>query len=296
MKKAIGYFQAVLRRDPGYAPAYAGMALSYDVLGAYEVLPPEKSFPNARSFASRALELDDSLSEAYTARAIAASFWEFDWPAAERDFERAITLDPNSESAHHWHAEHLIGIAKADRAVGEMERARELDPVSLVVNATLGRVYRDAHRYDQAMEQCRKTLDLDPHIAMGHWCFGQVYIGEHRFKNAVQELELANQLGSTPLIVRDLAWAYAKTGQKDKANGILAGMLRNTESEYTSPYSIGVVQAALGQRDKAFQSLERALGERDCQITYLAADPQLDGLRSDPRFQSLLDRLHIPRQ
>ena len=295
MKKALGYFQNVLQRDPEYAPAYAGLALAYDVLGSYDVLPPEKSFPNAKSFANRALQLDNTLAEAYTARAAAASFWEFNWSAADHDFQRAIALDPSSELGHHWYAEHFINIGKADRAVAEMKRARDLDPLSLVVNATLGRVYSDARRYPLALQQCGKTLDLDPNIAMGHWCFGQVYIGQRRYRAAVQELELANTLGATPLILRDLAWAYAAVGNKTKADAILASLTRKSQSQYMSYYSIGVVHAALGEKDEAFRNLERAFAERDGQITYLALDPELDPLRSDPRFRGLLERLHIPR-
>lgn len=294
IRKAVGYFQTVLQRDPEYAPAYAGLALAYDVLGSYELLPPEKSFPNAKSFASRALQLDDTLAEAYTARAAAASYWEFNWSAAEHDFQRAITLDPSSELGHHWYAEHLINIGKADRAVAEMKRARDLDPLSLVVNTALGRVYGDAHRYVPALEQCRKALDLDPNIGMGHWCFGQVYIGQHRYTAAIQELERANTLGTTPLILRNLAWAYAAIGDKAKANAILASLTRKSPSQYMSSYSIGVVQAALGEKDEAFRNLERAFAERDGQITYLAFDPELDPLRSDPRFGRLLKRLHMP--
>ncbi len=295
IRKALGYFQTVLKHDPEYAPAYAGLALAYDVLGAYELLPPEKSFPNAKSLANRALQLDNSLAEAYTARAAAASYWEFNWSAAERDFQRAIALDPSSELGHHWYAEHLINIGKADRAVAEMKRARDLDPLSLVVNTALGRVYSDAHRYLPALEQCRKALELDPNIAMGHWCFGQVYIAQHRYAAAIQELELANTLGTTPLILRDLAWAYAAVGNKAKANAILASLTRKSQSQYMSSYSIGVVQSALGEKDEAFRNLEKAFADRDGQITYLALDPELDPLRSDPRFRSLLERLHIPR-
>jgi tetratricopeptide (TPR) repeat protein len=295
MKKALAYFQEVLHRDPEYAPAYAGLAFAYGVMGTYEVLSPENSFPNAKSFATRALQLDNTLAEAYTARAIAASFWEFNWSAAEQDFQRAMALDPSSEAAHHFYAEHLVNIDKGDRAVIEMRRARELDPLSLVVNATLGRVYRDARRYEQALEQCGKTVELEPNMQMGHWCLGQAYIGEHRYAAAVRELELANTLGTTPLILRDLAWVYAAVGNKSKANAILDGLMRKVQSEYMSPYSIGVVHAALGKKDEAFRYLNRAFTERDSHITYLALDPEVDPLRSDLRFQGLIERLHIPR-
>jgi tetratricopeptide (TPR) repeat protein len=285
----------VVERDPQYGPAYAGLALAYDVLGSYEVLPPEKSFPNAKSFASRALQLDNTLAEAYTARAMAASFWEFNRSAADKDFQRAIALDPSSELVHHAYAEHLINIDKADRAVAEMKLARELDPLSLAVNGTLGRVYRDARQFGEALKQCRKTLDLDPNFAMGHWCLGQVYIGEHRYAAAIQELELANTLGTTPLLLRDLAWAYAAVGNRAKAKAILDRLMRKAQSEYMSPYSIGVVHASLGEKDAAFRWLERAFAERDCHVTYLALDPEVDPLRSDPRIKGLLERLHIPR-
>ncbi len=182
-----------------------------------------------------------------------------------------------------------------DASAAEMKRARQLDPLSLVVNATLGRVYRDARQYVQALGQCRKTLDLDPNIPIGHWCLGQVYIGEHRYAPAIQELELAKALGTTPLIIRDLAWVYAAVGNKTKANAILDGLMQKAQPEYMSPYSIGVIHAALGQKDDAFRYLNRAFAERDSQITYLALDPELDPLRSDPRFEGLLEQLHIPR-
>jgi tetratricopeptide (TPR) repeat protein len=294
MKKALAYFQQVVDRDPQYGPAYAGLAVAYDLLGSYEVLPPEISFPKAKEFASKALQLDKSLAEAYTARALAASFWEFNWSAADQDFRRAIALDRSSALAHHWYAENWINIGKADRALAEIKLARELDPLSLAVNGTLARVYRDARQFGKALEQCRKTLDLDPNFAMGHWCLGQVYIGEHRYAAAIQELELANTLGTTPLLLRDLAWAYAAVGNKPKAKAILDSLMGKAQPEYMSPYSIGVVHAALGEKDEAFRWLERAFAERDCQITYLALDPELDSLRSDPRFQGLVERLHIP--
>ncbi len=295
MNKAVGYFQQAVQRSPQYAKAYAGLAVTYDLLATYELLPPSDSFPKAKQFASQALALDNTLSEAYTARASAASFWEFDWATAERDFQRAIALEPSSALAHHWYGEHFINIGKAERAVSELKRARELDPLSLPINSTLGRVYRDAGRYSEAVDQCRKTLDLDPHFSMAHWCLGQVHIGERRYAAAIPELERATALGTTPILMRDLAYTYAAVGKKMEARAILESLMRKAQSTYIPPYSIAVVHAALGEKDAAFQWLERAYRERDAQITDLVLGPEVDSLRSDPRFAQLIQRLNLPK-
>ena len=294
MNKAVGYFEQAVRRDPQYAQAYSGLAIAYDLLGTYELLPPDKSFPKVKEFASKALRLDNTLSEAYTARATAASFWEFNWQAAERDFQRAIALDPNSAIAHHWYGEHLINIGKADRAISELKRARELDPLSLPVNSTLGRVYRDARRYSEAVEQCKKTLELDPNFSMGHWCLGQAYVSERQYSMAIPELEHANRLGTTPLMASDLGYAYAAVGRNAEAKAILLRLERKAQSAYVPPYLIATIHGALKERAEAFKWLERAYDERDSHITYLALDPEMDSLRSDPRFRLLVRRLHIP--
>jgi len=295
MKKAAGYFQQVIKRGPQYAPGYSGLAVAYTLMGMYDVLPREQCVPKVKEFASLALERDPSLAEAYTARGAVADYWEFNWSAGEQDFQRAIALNPSFALAHQWYAEHFIGIGKGDRAVVEAERARELDPLSLHTNSMLGRVYRDAHQYEKALQQCRKTLELDPHFAGGHWCLAQVYVGEHRYAEAVDELKQAHALGTTPLILRDLAWAYASAGNTVRAKELLRALRGEPPGAYVSPYSIAVIDAALGEKDEAFQWLDRALQQGDGQITDLALDPEVDPLRSDPRFRPLLQRLHIPQ-
>lgn len=259
----------------------------------YQVIPPDASFPKVRKLAGQALALDDTLAEAYTARAAAADFSEFDWLSAERDFQRALAVDPNFSLAHHWYAEHLLGINKADRAVMELERARELDPLSPAVNGTLGRAYRDARRLDDALRQCRKLVEFDPHHEMGHWCLSQVYAAQHRYAAAISELELANALGSTPLILRDLGWMHAAVGNTGKAKEILEA-LQARGAGYVSPYGIAAIYGALGNKDEGFRWLKRAYEEHDCQMTYLALDTSVDPLRSDPRFGPLLAKLRIP--
>jgi TolB-like protein/DNA-binding winged helix-turn-helix (wHTH) protein/Tfp pilus assembly protein PilF len=295
MKKALQYFQQAVQRDPQYAQAYAGLANIYLHLGTYELLPPEESFLKAKEFAGKALLLDNALAEAYVARAGAASFWEFDWAAAERDFERAIALDPNSAFAHHLYGEHFINIGKAERALSELKRARNLDPLSLPINSTLGRMYRDARRYSEAIEQCKKALELDPNFSMGHWCLGQAYVAQREYLAAIPELERANALGTTPLLFSDLGYAYASAGRTAEARAIVNALQQKTQSAYTPPYLIAKIYGALGEKDEAFKWLERAYNERDAHITYLALDPELDTLRSDPRFAILLERLKIPQ-
>jgi TolB-like protein/Tfp pilus assembly protein PilF len=295
MNKAVDYFRQAIQRDAQYAQAYVGLAEAYDVLGMYELLPPDVSFPKAKEFASRALVLDNTLSEAYTALAIAESCWDLNWAAADRDFQRAIALDPNSAIAYHWYGEHLISIGKAERALAELKRARELDPLSLPVNSALGRVYRDARRYDEAVQQCRKAIDLDPNLALGHRCLGQAYVGQRRYLAAIPELELASAAGPTPLLISELGYAYASAGKTAKAKAMLQTLMSKAQSAYVPAYLIAGIYAGLGEKDEAFRWLERAYRERDAQIGYLTLDPQMDPLRSDPRFRRLIRRLKLPQ-
>jgi tetratricopeptide (TPR) repeat protein len=295
MKKAAGYFQQALQRNPQYAQAYSGLALAYDLLGMYELHAPDESFSKVKDFAGQALKLDNTLSEAYTARAAAESFWEFDWAAAERDFQHALALDPNSAIAHHWYGEHFINIGKPERAIAELKRARDLDPLSVPINGTLGRVYRDAGRFGEAFQQCQKTVELDPNLCMGHWCLGQTYIGKRQYLKAIPELERANALGATPLVTCDLGYAYASAGRSREARAIVRALQQRARAGYVSPYALAAIYTALGEKDAAFKWLRRAYDERDSHITYLALDPEMDPLRSDPRFAELMRRLCIPQ-
>jgi TolB-like protein/DNA-binding winged helix-turn-helix (wHTH) protein/Tfp pilus assembly protein PilF len=295
MNKAVEYFRRAIQRAAQYAQAYVGLAEAYDVLGMYDLWPPLASFPKAKEFASKALRLDGTLSEAYTARAAAESWWELDWAAADRDFQHAIALDPNSALAYHWYGEHLISIGQAERALTELKRARDLDPLSIPLNSALGRIYRDAHRYDEAVQQCRKTIELDPNLALGHRCLGQAYLGQRRYSAAIPELELASALGPTPLVMSELGYAYASSGKTAKAKALLQSLMDKARWAYVPPYVIAEIYAGLGEKNEAFRWLERAYRERDAQIGYLALDPAMDPLRSDPRFPLLIQRLKLPQ-
>jgi TolB-like protein/tetratricopeptide (TPR) repeat protein len=293
--RAVDYFQQSIREDPGFAQAYAGLAKTYDLLGLYELLPPNESFPKAREAADKALELDSSLSEAYTARALASTAYERDWNAAEQDFQHALRLNSNDALVHHWYAEHLIGIGQAERAITELERARELDPLSLPINGILGRVYRDARRYQESFDQCRKTLDLDPDFALGHWCLGVSNVALKRYADAVTEMKRANSLGTGPFYAYGLGYAYAMAGNRSDARAVIEELKRNSDKSYAPAYYIASIYAALDEKDQAFAWLQRAYDERDPQITLLLLDPFIDPLRSDPRFNALVRELGYPK-
>ncbi len=294
MKTAADYFQRTIQRDPQYAPAYAALASTYDMLGSYEVIPPANAFLPAVEFANKAIELDGSLSEAYTARAIAACYYELNWVPADRDFQRAIALDPSSALAHHWYGEFFSSVGKAESAIAEVKIARELDPLSLPLLSTLGRMYREAHRYDDAIQQCTQTLILDPSFSMGHWCLGQAYLANRQYSQAISELRRANELGTTPLVVCDLGCVYAASGKKTESRAILHSLQSKSQFDYVSPYLIASIYSQLGEKDEAFKWLAKAFDRRDG-ISYLVPDPMMDPLRSDPRFAELIQRLHLPK-
>jgi TolB-like protein/Flp pilus assembly protein TadD len=292
--RAVDYFQQAIRKDPGFAQAYAGLAKAYDILGTYELLPPNESFPKVREAADKALELDSTLSEAYTARALASFMYEYDWNAAEQDFQHALRLNSNDALVHHWYAELLIGIGQPERAVTELERARELDPLSLPINGVLGRAYRDAHRYQESFDQCRKTVDLDPGFAMGHYCLGISNVALKRYAEAVTEMKLAYALGATPVDAYGLGYAHAMAGNRSDARAVIEKLKRSSGKSYVPAYYIASIYAALDEKNQAFAWLQRAYDQRDSQITYLLCDPFIDPLRSDPRFNALVRQVGLP--
>jgi TolB-like protein/Tfp pilus assembly protein PilF len=246
--RAVDYFQQAIRKDPGFAQAYAGLAKTYDLLGTYELLPPNESFPKVRQAADKALELDSTLSEAYTARAFASSMYEHDWNAAEQDFQHALRLNPNDALVHHWYAEHLINIGRPERGITELERARELDPLSLPINGTLGRAYRDARRYQESFDQCRKTLDLDPDFALGHWCLGVSNVALKRYAEAVTEMKRANALGAGPMYAYGLGYAYAMAGNRSDAQAIIEELKRSSGKSYVGIFHRGNLRSARRKR------------------------------------------------
>jgi tetratricopeptide (TPR) repeat protein len=201
----------------------------------------------------------------------------------------------NDALAHHWYAEHLITIGQVDRGIAELERARKLDPLSLPINATLGRAYRDARRYEQAVDQCRKTLDLDPDFPLARWCLGVSYVAIKHYAEAVIEMQRASAVGASPLYMSGLGYAYAAAGNRVKAKAVIDVLKQGADRTYMPAYFIASIYGELGERERAFEWLQRGYDERDPQVAYLLVDPFMDPLRSDPRFNTLVRKFGFPQ-
>ncbi|MEK6299285.1 MAG: protein kinase [Acidobacteriota bacterium] len=295
LKKGIEYFNQAIEQDPSYALAYAGLADCYAILVELEGSAPAELLPKVKAAAQKAIEMDDSLAEAHTSLG-AAYEYEWTWTEAEKQYKRAVELNPNYATAHHWYAAYLASRLRSDEAIREMQRALELDPLSLIVNTSMGRVLYGARQYDRAIEQLKKTLDMDPNFAEAHFQLGMVYEQKRMFDDSAREYQKAADLFNEPAMKAWVARPYAMSGKKSEAERVLAEVKALAKQKYASPYPMASVYAALGQKDAAFEWLERVYKDHSYYVVWLNIDRAFDGLRSDPRFQNLLDRIGIAPQ
>jgi TolB-like protein/Tfp pilus assembly protein PilF len=296
LKKAIGYFNQAIDKDPNYALAYAGLADAYVLLSAYAEASPKESLLQAKAAAAKALELDGTLGEAHATLANALVAYDLNFAEANREFRRAIELDPNYATAHQWYAETgLVPHGQFEQAIAEVRRALQLDPLSLVINADVGTVLTSARRYDQAIEQLRKTVEMDPGFYYAHWTLGDALELKGRNEEAIAEYKKAIALNDDPLPRALLGHLYAKIGRKDEALEILKQLREQRESSkqrYISPYNLALIHIGLGQKDEALQLLEETYQDRDgYDIAFIKVEPLLDPLRGDPRFEALVQKV-----
>jgi TolB-like protein/DNA-binding winged helix-turn-helix (wHTH) protein len=295
LQKGLGYFQQAIEIDPRYAQAYAGMAESYLVAAGWEgwMVPWREAIPKAREAAKKALELDSSLGSAHAALAYIIWEDELDWRRAEEEFKRAIELDPGYATAHQWYAEFLAAMGRSQEALAESMTARRLDPLSLIINAEVGYVYYYARKYDETVDACRKTLEMDANFPPAHVFLSWAYVQKGLEKQAVEERERALVLqGMDKEKAAGFSRAYARGGLSAARRWALEQM-RPGGSEYVSFYGAAGLCAGLGERDQAFYWLEECVRRHDTGLRWIKVDPKLDPLRSDPRFGSLLHRLHL---
>jgi len=292
LKKAIDYFNQAIEKDPNYAQAYTGLADSYALLGDWEygILAPKEAFPRAKAAATKALALDNTLGEAHTSLAFSLDLFDWDWASAEREFRRAIELNPGYATAHHWYAWHLSEMGRNREAIAEMRKAQNLDPLSLIISADVAEILLVAHSYDQAIEQSRKTIDMDPNFAVAHYELGQALVQKHMYKEAIAELQKAIELsGGSTTCTSNLAFAYAASGRRKEAVKILSD-LKNRSKQNAS--EIALMYVGLDEKDQAMTWLEKAYEQRFNPSILLR--PAFDPLRSDPRFQNLVRRIGLP--
>jgi len=290
-QKAIEAFNDAIAVDPAFARPYAGLADSYYLLGFYTDIPFQDAMMKARSAAERALELDPDLAEAHTSLAVILAYFEWDFARADREFRRALELDPSYPTGHHWYGIYLFDMARMDEAIVEARRAVESDPLSVIINTDLALTYYHARRYDEAVAQAKRALELDSEFAVAHYTLGRAYTESGQYEEALRSLERAVALSDgNPLFMGELGRAYAQAGNPDRTREILAELTSTADQRYVGPESFAVLYAALGEKDEALDWLEQAYQRRSNFIISLKTVPSVDSLRDDPRFVALLRR------
>ena len=292
IRKAIDDFHQAIAKDPMFALAYAGLADSYSFLRS-NYAAPKDIMPQAREAARKALELDDTLAEAHVSEGLIKFYYDFDWTGAEKELKRAIELNPNLAEAHDAYASFLAGMDRPAEAIPEIERARRLDPLSLIILADAAWAFYCARQYDRMIEECRKALELDPNFSVAYTFLGLAYEKKGRFAEAVTALEKARQLDTSPTVLEMLGGTYAAWGKKEEAKKVLTSLTERAERRYVCPYEIATIYVGLGDKDSAFRTLEKAVEERaDC-IPWIKADSKIDPLRSDTRYRELMRRIGL---
>jgi TolB-like protein/DNA-binding winged helix-turn-helix (wHTH) protein/Tfp pilus assembly protein PilF len=295
LQGAAYWFKQAIAKDPNYARAYAGLADSYAIMSEYSIVPASEYMPEARTAALKALQLDDSLAEAHTSLALIVQNYDWDWKAAEREYRRAIQLNANYATAHHWYAECLAFQGRFDEALAESERARELDPLSLIIAADNGAIYYFARQYDRAISRFQSVLDVDPSFGVAHLITG-AYVQEGRFKDALANIEQWRRVSNGPWTWAWEAYVSGRAGDSVRAQHALQELQRTNRSAGLDPEQFfDIAYGGLNDNDKWLACLQKAYQQRTNIPTGFKVDPRYDPLRSDPRFHELLRRAGLDR-
>jgi TolB-like protein/Tfp pilus assembly protein PilF len=291
VEKGITHFQQAIERAPRYALAYTGLIDCYNYLAKRE---------EAKTAATRALELDQTLGEAHASLAFHRFLYDWDFADAEREFKQALELNPNYAEAHHWYAIYLANVGRHEEAMPLGKRALELDPLSLLMNMTPALIFYLARQYDRSVEVLQRIIDMEPNFPAAHSVLGNAYAQAGMYKDAMAEYQKVLELSKGVSVVETamkaiIAHAYARWGKRSRALKMLDQVTKaSARGICVSPYSIAGVYAALGQSEPAFEWLNRAYEQHDLQLVSLKVDPSLDGVRSDPRFADLVRRVGLP--
>ncbi len=292
LQKSTAYFHAAIEKEPGYAPAYAALAEAYTTLGLYGVLAPGDIMPRAKLAARRAIEIASDSASAHATAACIAAVYEWDWPEAARGYHRAIEVNPDDPSAHHWYAiNYLVPLRRFDEAATELGLAAAADPLSMAIRASVGIRGYFAHDFGSADRELRHCLELDPGSPTARLFLGLTLVELSRHEDAIRELETATQVAASPEMTAALAYACARAGRLERAGGLLEELLALADRRYVSPSLIAQVHAGFGSADAALEWLERASNVRAVDLAWLAVRPVFDALRPEPRFNALVARI-----
>jgi tetratricopeptide (TPR) repeat protein len=292
LNKGIEYFQRAITKDPNYALAYSGLADCYNIMAGFVFVSPKEVYPRAKAAALKALEIDDTLAEAHASLGWTKAFYDWEWSGAEREFQRAIELNPRYGDAHLMYGAALRKMGRVEEAVAEYRRAQELDPLSLSSSAFLGVTFYEGRQYDQAIEQERKTLELDPNFTQANAVLGFAYAQKSMHKEAIAQFEkgLVVSPGDTRTLT-GLGYAYAVAGRRAEAQKVLDQLTELSKEKYVGADGMALIYTGLGEKDKAFEWLEKAFEEHA--VGDIKAWPPFDPLRPDPRFADLLRRMNL---
>jgi tetratricopeptide (TPR) repeat protein len=293
LTKAVEHFEQAIELDPAYALAYAGLADSFASWSNFTIIPSRDAYLKARAAALKSLELDQTLADAHTTLGVVSLFYDWDWPAAERAFTRAIALEPDDATGHRHYGLGLMWRGRFDDALREIQRARELAPVDLEIHHNKAMVLYWARDYDQAILEARKTLEMDPHFPQAHRTIAKALVEKGLYDQAIPAFHDAIGLGGSQILKAELGHAYAVSGQRGEARKILEELKDLAKRRHVSPYDMAILHLGLGETDEAFDWLEKSYAQRERWMLQLEVAPFLDPLRSDARFADLVRRVGV---
>ncbi|HET7113051.1 MAG TPA: tetratricopeptide repeat protein, partial [Pyrinomonadaceae bacterium] len=295
-KKAITFFEQAIAKDPNYALAYSGLADAYTLLTVYSSEPPRDLMPLAKRAALKALELDDKLAEAHASYGQIVVYYDYELATAEKEYRRALELNPNYATAHQWLAEHLAAVMRSEEAIAEIKRALELDPLSVIMNRLYADILHDARRYDEAIEQYKKTLELDPNFSTAHYFLGRAYEAQGKYDQAVAQYATAGRVsGWPPETVAALNEVYARSGWKAYLQASLEQLMNQPAGRQPPPFVVASYHARIGQKEETISWLQRGYEERDFRMTLISVSFEFDSIRTDPRFVELVQKIGLPQ-
>jgi len=295
LKRAIGFFEESLKIDANYANAYTGLADSYATLALLEFMAPHEAYPKAKEAVGQALALDPQLAEAHTSLGLIQFQYDWDWEEAEKELKEAININPNYAPAHHFFADYLKAMGRFDEALVEIEKAQELDPLSLAINTGVGHVLYLSRQYDKAIEKYKRAVELDPNFMMTHIWFGRPYLEKGMFEEAISELETGVKLsGESTLALAMLGHGLASAGRKDETMQILETLKERAKTQYIPSYWIAVIYNGFKDKEQVLEWMKKAYAERSSWLVWSNVEPRFAWLRNDPDAVELLKAMKFP--